>query len=1513
MSRGFLNLWVAPMALTMLIGFAAHADDAAEAWTEAKARVEAKARAKASPPSDASKRYDQPDRAELFALKKRLPPGETRIAYERYAAARERADRLPVIDSASGRMFAPGRAPSAVSWTEKGPGNIGGRTRAIAFDPVTPTTMYTGGVAGGVFKSTNGGTSWTAIGDLMGNLAVTQLVVDRTNGQRIWAGTGEGQFNVDAQRGAGIFMSTDGGASWNQLASTNTSDFYRVNALIQSPNNANTLYAATRIGVFRSTDSGTSWTAYAETQGHVGGCFDLDAKPGTSPDLVIASCGSFFSSSFTKPTARLYRNTDASGAGTFTQVLGQAGMGRTSVAFAPSATATVYAIAACTSDGTVACGNFEDGVYRVYRSVDSGASWAVQFTNNFATNYNAGGDGAGYPWGNLIFSNAGSAVCNSSVYGQGWYDNDLAVNPVNANQIFAGGIDLFRSDDGGATWGALSYWFLDPSATQYAHADHHRYVFHPGFDGTSVNRFYVGNDGGIQWAADAHTATRANRRSQLCPATTADLRAATWTSLNNSLGITQFYHGDVYPDGTTYFGGTQDNGTNRGSDGAGINGWSEILGGDGGYVAVNPGNTNQLFAENFGLSIQRSDDGGTNFASKITGITESANNFQFINPFTMDPNTATRLWTGGTRMWRTGNSGDTWTAASTVITTTCAGSGAAEFFSAHAVAPGNSNLVLAGGDCGFIHRNSAATTATGTTVWANVKPRDGYVSSFAFDPSNTQIAYATYSTFGGAHVWRTADGGATWTSIDGSGGNALPDVPVHSVLVDPRAATTLWVGTDLGVFVTVDGGNNWARENTGFANVFTEHLDLHQIDANNWKLYAFTHGRGVFMAPLSNLVGNAPTITGPGNQTINEDGNTGALAVTVGDTETPVNSLSLTGSSSDTTLIPNANVVTGGSGSARTVTVTPAANRSGSATITLTVVDSDLRTATANFTVTVNAVNDVPSFTKGGDQVVNEDAGAQTVNPWATALSAGPFEAQSLNFEITANSNAALFAVAPAVSATGVLTYTPTANTSGVATITLRICDNGAPVECSPTQDFTITVNAVNDPPSFTAGANQTVNEDAGAQSVVGWASAISSGPNESQTLNFEITGNTNAALFAVAPAVSAGGTLSYTPAANTSGVATITLRICDNGAPVECSPTQNFTITVNAVNDPPSFTAGANQTVNEDAGAQSVVGWASAISSGPNESQTLNFEITGNTNAALFAVAPAVSAGGTLSYTPAANTSGVATITLRICDNGAPVECSPSQDFSITVNAVNDPPSFVVGADQSVVENSGATTVPGWATSLSSGPNEAQNLSFEITANSNAALFAAGPAVSAVGTLSFTPATDTSGSATITLRVCDDGVPVACSPTQSFLITVTPATFVDFLLTKSNGSSYLVEGQTTVYTILVRNNGNTSGTAAVADNLAPGLASMSWTCSGTGCGAASGNGNLLETITLAAGAELTYTVTAVVNGAIGSTVDNFASVEALTPPEADTNADNSATDSDPIRDDDLFLDSFEL
>lgn len=452
---------------------------------------------------------------------------------------------------------------------------------------------------------------------------------------------------------------------------------------------------------------------------------------------------------------------------------------------------------------------------------------------------------------------------------------------------------------------------------------------------------------------------------------------------------------------------------------------------------------------------------------------------------------------------------------------------------------------------------------------------------------------------------------------------------------------------------------------------------------------------------------------------------------------------------------------------------TPASCSRGAYSFNFTATNS-FGTTTQAATLNVLARNTAPSFTAGANQTVNEDAGAQTVN-WATAISAGPSceSAQTLAFNVSNNNNA-LFSIQPAISATGVLTYTPAANANGTATVTVSLQDNGGTAnggsDTSASVNFTISVNAVNDAPSFTKGADVTVLEDAAAFTQAAWATAISAGPSDEsgQTLSFNVSNNNNA-LFSVQPAVAANGTLSFTPATNASGTATVSVSLQDNGGTVnggvDTSPVQTFTITVTAVNDAPSFTVGPNQSVLEDAGPQTVNTWATALSAGPNEaSQTLSFEITGNTNSALFASGPAVSATGALTYTPANNANGVATITLRIRDNGGTanggVDASATQSFTITVTAVNDAPSFTSGGNVTVLRNSGAYGPTNWATAISAGPADetGQTIAFNVTGNTNPSLFSTAPTINGSGQLAFTPANNQFGTAQISVQAQDNG-----------------------------------------------------------------------------------------------------------------------------------------------------------
>lgn len=260
--------------------------------------------------------------------------------------------------------------------------------------------------------------------------------------------------------------------------------------------------------------------------------------------------------------------------------------------------------------------------------------------------------------------------------------------------------------------------------------------------------------------------------------------------------------------------------------------------------------------------------------------------------------------------------------------------------------------------------------------------------------------------------------------------------------------------------------------------------------------------------------------------------------------------------------------------------------------------------------------------------------------------------------------------------------------------------------------------------------------------------------------------------------------TLSITPAPNANGAAVITVSAHDN----QFRTTRvALALTILPVNDPPAFTKGPSLSAREDAGPQSVAGWATNLSRGPADEagQTLSFETFANSNSTLFAAGPAVASNGTLTYTPAANRNGLATLSLRLRDSGGTANggqnLSAVQTFTIQVRPVNDAPSFTPGPNQTVAEDSGPRSVTGWARNLSPGPADeaGQRLTFVVTTG-NTALFAALPAVAANGTLTFTPSPNAFGSATVTVRLRDDGGQADggadTSGARQFSITVMPA-----------------------------------------------------------------------------------------------------------------------------------------
>ena len=805
------------------------------------------------------RRFGDPDLAEQFFVNSRTGPLITRganrsvgvgtLSPQMYFPALQQIRKMPRISSATGQRFSalsgaqdPPVDPFAGTpinalgtWSNLGPANQGGRTRAILIDPGNPNIMYAGGVAGGVWKSTDAGANWITTTDQMANLAVVTLAFDPGNSSVIYAGTGEGFGNGDAVRGAGVFKSTDAGVTWSQLAATNNSNFNFSNKLLVSPRNSLRIWVATSIGVYRSTDGGTSFSQVLNASS-VGGCTDMAMQLQGASGFLFVSCGR------TSSQGTVYR-ADDSDVSTLSSVLSLTGQGRSSIAIAPSNENVVYVMASQRNAGG---GPGQYGLHGIYRSTTSGASgsFTTQRQGNIAPANTT------QKINQLLLSNPVIALLTECGFGtssfsnQGWYDNVLAVDPVDPDILWAGGIDLWRSDNAGVDWGTASFWWFDKGVDpEYHHADQHALVFHPQYNGTSNRILFAGSDGGVERTDNARAPVNTTL-AQICGAPVAG--GAAWVDRNNGYVTTQFYDGAVYPDGLTYFGGLQDNGTQRGVS-PGLN-WTTLLGGDGAYAAVdtlgdaNPAN-DVLLAANTGNSMKRSTDGGANFVAANTGITGSG--FLFIAPFTMNESNRQQIWTGGFDIWRSVNQTNAWSRATGSSSTCGAGS-----ISAIATHPLDGNRVLIGMSDGCYHYNTAALSAPNSGSWpGGGSIVSGYISWMAWDPTDVNVGYATVSAFGINNVFKTTNGGVSWSPSVGSGLTAMPQIPALSVVVNPNNSQQVFVGTDLGVFTSIDGGASWNVENSGFARTPVESLKLNQAGT---QLYAFTHGRGAWVTSICN-------------------------------------------------------------------------------------------------------------------------------------------------------------------------------------------------------------------------------------------------------------------------------------------------------------------------------------------------------------------------------------------------------------------------------------------------------------------------------------------------------------------------------------------------------------------------------------------------------------------------------------------------------------------------------------
>jgi hypothetical protein len=700
---------------------------------------------------------------------------------------------------------------STTTWTPIGPqptvyshasyASTSGRVESLAVDPRNPNVVYLGSALGGVWKTTDGGTNWIPLTDTQTSLAMGGMAIDPNAPDTIYAATGEGGalFGYDAYYGAGILKSTDGGASWTMIATSTFQGPFStsrscgggfISSIAVQPGHSSVLLAAAYIcgtyGVYRSVDGGNTWTSTLS-----GLAYEVYFDP-MNPTNAYTGLGTQFG--VNSAATGMYKSSD--GGQTWNAINGSGSnmfpttnVRRIAFAVAPSQPSTIYAGVGA-KDTNQLLGFF--------KTIDGGQTW-TSIPRSALPDYCTDFDSKG---------NVVSPQC--------WYDNVVGVHPTNPNVVYVGGASsngtsVFQSLDGGTTWNRVT----PVTAGEGLHADTHAFAFSA--DG---GKLYTGNDGGVWSTTNTQSAT------------------PTWTNLNATLSLTQFYPGiGIDPTNVSdMFGGTQDNGTQLYS---GTSSWLGYTCGDGGWNVIDNTGTNAY------LSCT-----GTKAIAKLTPTTGAFLNlgaisdtrYNFEPPMTADLQAFNNLYFGTYRVWQSQDAGTTWVAISPDLTK---GFGTVTTL---AVSPANSSVVWATTSDGKVQVTTNAIAGINAT-WTD---RTGTLPNRALtmviaDPKDASTAYVTFSGFSAfpgvskGHIFKTTDSGATW--IDITGDLEPVDVPVNSIAIDPDIPGTYYAATDVGVFMTSNGGANWTTLMNGLPRAVVLDIRLHR---QSRILRAATHGRGMF-------------------------------------------------------------------------------------------------------------------------------------------------------------------------------------------------------------------------------------------------------------------------------------------------------------------------------------------------------------------------------------------------------------------------------------------------------------------------------------------------------------------------------------------------------------------------------------------------------------------------------------------------------------------------------------------
>ncbi len=656
---------------------------------------------------------------------------------------------------------------TASNWQLIGPtalptnGGGAGRINNVRLIPGTTNQFVVATPGGGVWKYD--GSTWTTSSDFLTRIGFADIAIDYTNTSIMYAASGDNDAG-DAP-GIGMFKSTNGGSSWSASGLTSVSRFYR---LIMHPSNPAILLVSTNSGIYRTINSGSSWTQVS-TETNIR---DLEFKPG-DPGIIYASKMS--------ASVILFRSSDggasfsSSGVGTGLPV---ASNGRAMIAVTPHDANYIYMIIGNPSD---------NGFKGVYRSTDGGVNWTTQSTTP-----------------NLLgWSNAGS-----DTGGQQWYDLAIAASPINKDIVIVGGVNVWRSLDGGSNWQLAGHW--TGSGAPYIHADIHDLNFDA--NGTTV---YAGCDGGI-FRKDDITSSSA------------------WTDLSNGLAIAQMYRmGQSTQSQNKVLTGWQDNGTALWTGPAT---WQRVIGGDGMECLIDYSTDNFQYGELYYGNIRRSSNGGGSF-STIVGSGGAAGTVNedgdWITPFVINPRNPTSLYVGKTRIYKSTDRGTTW--------------------NTHPLIGSSGNIdaiAIASSDTNFIYASKSAQ------LWKSVNNGISYVeitaglpglfiTSIAVDESSANKIYVTVAGSSAANkVFMSTDGGSNWINIS----TGLPNLSANTIVLDTMSnANAMYVGMDAGVYYRDDNTGSWATFNTNLPNVEITELEI-QYAAQ--KIRAATYGRGLWQSNL---------------------------------------------------------------------------------------------------------------------------------------------------------------------------------------------------------------------------------------------------------------------------------------------------------------------------------------------------------------------------------------------------------------------------------------------------------------------------------------------------------------------------------------------------------------------------------------------------------------------------------------------------------------------------------------